>query len=231
MAASDDPLPICIGVVDTIICGALTRIVCQDPGRGSPRPIAERIQERIYIERHTGIFSHQTGQGSLKGFDVSLPIQRNQRLLYASIRIRRHDRQCSIIDSGCFGVAMLPSVSESELLENEVVARVQLKSALHVASCFFPVAFASVDQARVQECISIVRQRLSGNSQFAAGALVVAKALVVVIRRCKVDFTRVWLEAYSAIQRGLGQLETGRRVIMAPKVRNTMHSGEQAPSL
>src|SRR4029077_17069324 len=122
---------------------------------------------------------------------------------------------------------MLPPVSKSELLEDEVVARVQLKGALHVARCFFPTAFASIDQAGVQKHIGIVRQRLSSNGQFAAGALVVAKPLVVVIGKRKGNFTRIRLEAHSAIQGDLGQIDTGRCMIMAPKVRNAMYSGQQ----
>src|SRR5204862_7016816 len=120
--------------------------------------------------------------GSLKRFDVGLPIQRNLRLLYASVRIGRHDGQRSIVASGFLDVATLPAVSQSQLLENEKVARVQLECALKVAGCFFPTAFASIDETGVQKHVGIVPQRLSRTRQFISCALVVAKAVVVVIR-------------------------------------------------
>ena len=69
------------------------------------------------------------------------------------------------------------------------------------------------------------------SSQFTACALVVAKAVIVVIRQRKVNFTRIRLEAHSAFQGGLGQIETGRCMIVASKIGNAMHSGQQTPSL
>src|SRR6266542_2745521 len=104
------------------------------------------------------------------------------------------------------------------------------KRVLYLARCFFPMAFASVDQAGVQKHIGIVGKRLFGNSQFAAGALIVTKAVVVVIRQRKVDFASIRLEAHGTIQGGLCQIKAGRRMIMAPKVCNAMHSGQQTPS-
>ena len=145
--------------------------------------------------------------------------------------IGRHDCQRSIIGSGFVGVATLPSVNQSELLENEKVARVQLNGALKIARCFFPMAFASIDETGVQEHVGIVRQRLSGKRKFTACALVVAKAVIVVIRQRKVNFTRIGLEAHCAFQGGLGQIETSRCMIVASKIGNAMHSGQQTPRL
>src|SRR6266480_5272657 len=126
---------------------------------------------------------------------------------------------------------MLPPVSQSELLQNEGVTWVELKGTLQVARRFFPMALTSIDHACVSEHIGIVRQRLSGNSQFAASTLVVAKPKVVVIGQRKVDFASIRLDAHSAIQDGLGEIKTGRCMIMAPEVCNAMHSGQQTPSL
>src|SRR2546428_13062523 len=105
----------CIGVVDPITCNTLARIVCERPNCGSARPIADRILKRIYIERHVGILSHQTGERSLKRFDVSLPIQRDQRPKTATIRIGGEDRQSTIVDSGGGAVGMLPPASHNKM--------------------------------------------------------------------------------------------------------------------
>src|SRR5207248_2774857 len=168
---------------------------------------------------------------SLKRFDVRSPIQRKQRSEHASIRIGRNDRQCSIVSSGFLGVAMLRPVSQSELLENEEVARVQLKSALQVARCLCPMAFATIDEACVTEYVGAVGQRLSGNSNLAAGPSIIAKTVVVIVGQGKVNFTRIRLEAPSGFQGGVGQVKTGCSVVMAPKVGNAMYSGQQTPSL
>src|SRR5882724_4312789 len=75
----------------------------------------------------------------------------------------------------------------------------------------------------------MVRKRLSGNSQFVAGALIVTKAVVIVIRQRKMSFASIRLHACSAIQGSLGQVETRRCMIMASKVGYAMHSGQQTP--
>src|SRR5205823_8571154 len=115
--------------------------------------------------------------------------QRNQRPKYASIRIGRHDRECSIVDSGFGAVTQLRLVSQSEVLENEEVARVQLKGAFYVARCLFPMAFATIDEARVTEYVGVVGQCSSRDSHLAAGPSVIAKTVVVIVSQGKVNFT------------------------------------------
>ena len=96
---------------------------------------------------------------------------------------------------------MLPAVSQSKLLKNEKVARIQLKSALHVARCFFPMAFPPIDHTRVLEYIRVVGQRLPGDSQLAAGPSIVAETIVEINGQSEMSFPRTRLKTQSSLHR------------------------------
>src|SRR5438132_8737102 len=126
---------------------------------------------------------------------------------------------------------MLPPVSQSELLESEKVARVQLKRALQVARCLLPMAFAAVDHAGVSEYISVVGQCAPGDNELAASPAVIAESVVVINGQGEVGFARIRLKAQSGLRGRISQTETGRGVAVAPKVGSAMYSGQQTPSL
>src|SRR5436309_9615743 len=158
-------------------------------------------------------------------------MQRNQRQIYASCWIAWHDRQRAVVRTSFVGVAMLPPVSQSELLESEKVARVQLKGTLQVARGLVPVAFAAVDHAGVSEYISAVGQCAPGDNELAASPTVIAESVVVINGQGEVGFARIRLKAQSGLHGRISQTETGRGVVVAPKVGSAMYSGQQTPSL
>src|SRR5215471_17026952 len=126
---------------------------------------------------------------------------------------------------------MLPAVSQSELLESEKVARVQLKSTLQISRGLVPVAFAAVDHAGVPEYISAVGQCAPGDSKLAASTPVIAEPVVVINAQSEVGFARIGLQAKSCFHGRFGQIQTGRGAIVALKVSSAMYSRQQAPSL
>ena len=126
---------------------------------------------------------------------------------------------------------MLPPVSQSELLESEKVARVQLKGTLQVARGLVPVAFAAVDHAGVSEYISVVGQCAPGDNELTASPSVIAESVVVINGQGEVRFARIRLKAQSGLHGRISQTETGRGVVVAPKVGSAMYSGQQTPSL
>src|SRR5207245_1481778 len=75
-------------------------------GRGGS-PFAEGIKRRIYIRGGTGIFRDHSAQCSLKGFNISTPIQFDQCPEHASVWDAWHNPQRAIIYSSCVGVALL----------------------------------------------------------------------------------------------------------------------------
>src|SRR5207244_10866683 len=155
----------------------------------------------------------------------------NQRQIYATCRVACHERPCSIIAADFVGIAMLPPVSQSELLESEKVARVQLKGTLQVARGLVPVAFAAVDHAGGSEYISAVGQCAPGDNELAASPTVIAESVVVRNGQGEVGFARIRLKAQSGLHGRICQTETGRGVVVAPKVGSAMYSGKQTPSL
>src|SRR5262249_28451028 len=143
------------------------------------------------IERQTGVLSEQGGECGLERLDVCPPIQCNQRKIYATPRVARHDRQCSIIGSDLVSVPMLPPVSVRELLESEKVAWVQLKGTFQVACGLVPVALAAVDHAGVSEYISVVGQCAPGDNQLTASPPVIAEPVVVINGQSEVGLARI----------------------------------------
>src|SRR5436190_6302332 len=202
----NDAIPIGSGIVDSIIYDALARIVCHRPNCGGRRPLTQRRAKSIYLERRLRIFSEQAGYYSLKRLDVRPPIQCNQRPIYASCRLARHDRQRPIVGSCFICVPMLPAVSQSELLESEKVARVQLKGTLQISRGLVPVAFAAVDHAGVSEYISAVGQCAPGDSELAASPPVIAEPVVVINGQSEVGFARIGLQAKSCFHGRFGQI-------------------------
>src|SRR4030095_7006299 len=112
--------------------------------------------------------------------------------------------------SGFVGVAMLPPVSQSELLDSEKVARVQLKGTLQVARGLVPVAFATVDHAGVAEYISAVGQCAPGYNELTASPSVIAESVVVINGQGEVGFARIRLKAQSGLRGRISQTEPRR---------------------
>src|SRR5207253_2657571 len=125
---------------------------------------------------------------------------------------------------------MLPPVSQSELLESEKVARVQLKGTLQVARGLVPVAFAAVDHAGVSEYISVVGQCASGDNEVTASPSVIAESVVVINGQGEVGFARIRLKAQSGLQCSISQSETGSGMVVPSKVGSAMYPGQQTPS-
>ena len=101
---------------------------------------------------------------------------------------------------------MLPAVSQSELLESEKVARVQLKGTLQISRGLVPVAFAAVDHAGVSEYISAVGQCAPGDNELAASPPVIAEPVVVINGQSEVGFARIGLQAKSCFYGRFGQI-------------------------
>src|SRR5216110_4009447 len=104
------------------------------------------------------------------------------------------------------GVAMLPPVSISELLESEKVARVQFKGTLQVARGLVPVAFVAVDHAGVSEYISVVGQCAPGDNELAASPPVIAEPVVVINGQSEMGFARIGLKAKSCFHGCFGEI-------------------------
>ena len=117
-------------------------------------------------------------------------------------------------------------VSQCHLLKGEKIARVQLKGALQIARGFFPMAFAAIDVAGVFEYFGIVGERAPGNGQLAAGALVVAEAVVIVISQGEVGFACIRLEAQSGLHGRVRQIEAARSVVVTLPIDFVVHSGQ-----
>ena len=121
------------------------------------------------------------------------------------------------------------AVSQSELLESEKVARVELKGALQVTRGLVPVAFAAVDHPGVSEYISVVGHCAPGDNELTASPSVIAESVVVINGEGEVGFARIRLEAQSSLHGRISQTETGRRVVGGLEVGRAMYSGQQTP--
>ena len=124
---------------------------------------------------------------------------------------------------------MLPVIEQRDLREREKIARIQIESALEVTRCFIPPALAPIDVTGVFEKLGAVWERAARAGQFDSRAIVVAEAMIIIIRQREMSFARLGFKAERIFDCAMRHLETGGCVVESVCVNISMHSREQAP--
>src|SRR6266404_4287253 len=106
----------------------------------------------------------------------------------------------------------------------------QIEGALEIARALFPTVRAPFDIASVFEDLGVIRQRSFCDGQFAEGAVIIEKAIIIINRQRQVSFARIRLESQCRLHRSIGQIETGRAAVKSVPVDSAMYFGEQAPA-
>src|SRR5262249_58881185 len=123
-------------------------------------------------------------------------------------RIAWVDGQQTIPNLSLFAITPLRLISQSQLLQKEGVAGIQIKCLLEIVSRLVPMTFAAIHEAGILENLGIVGQRRSGNQQLATGISEVIKPIIVICRHSEVCFPRLRLETHSGLGCSMSQIKT-----------------------
>src|SRR2546423_4774243 len=101
-------------------------------------------------------------------------------------------------------VAPQARISFRDIPKDRGVARIEFLRFFEIRQRIFPTALAPIDRGGGIPHFSIVRRGFVGDSEFGAGQLVVAVAVVIIVSEREANVARVRLEAQRGVRRDLG---------------------------
>ena len=156
-----------------------------------------------HYRRPARILAEKLRQKIVERLGVSMPLQFNRSARNLCDNVVRRNFQDTIEGCNCVGITIKVLIADRDLIEDRVISRIQLKSALQVVGGLLPLSLPPVDVTEDDKRPRIVRQFVADVGKLAACAVIIEIGKVAVLRLRQMSFAGIGTQLFKCANGGL----------------------------